>query len=716
MKITLPNLKGAQKKDVKKRISENIKSEKFRFALGAIIYFLTALALSQSTVLATAAPFGVAFTAVSKKHNYIFSALGATLGYLLFCPEHFARYALAVLIAALGAMAGELAGARRSAVLPCFISFIALIATGIAENARLGVFLADYAITLGEGILGIGGAYFFSKTLALSPKRIKLRAIGTAESACIIISFSILLMSLTGLSVGGISPARIIAVLAILITLFYADEKAGVLLALCLGFVISFSGGDTLYLSGAYGFSALAAALFCTLGAFPAAAAFLLSDTLFCLAAGSTFALYTAAEALTAAIVFLLLPKALGEKIEAAVKGRRDSTPDGSLRKSLVVRLRFAAGAMNYISESVNEVREKISDINARKMAENAARLSSDEYITQEIINEKTNDIRRVAADQFYCVSGMLSDLAKEFDEAQKFDAAAAGQIRSFLGDAEIYPKNISVIEDCFGRFRVEILANQREVSIIDLKYKDDISRICARYFEKGKITQFGSQSIVAFSEKPCYSLEIGFAQHSAEGRLCGDTVKAVNDGRGKSILIISDGMGRGGRAALDGAMGAGLLSKLLSAGFGFDSALKVVNSALLVKSNEESLATLDCASIDMYTGRVDIYKAGAPASYIIKGNRVTKCELASMPAGILRGIEFAKRTAVLADGDIIILLSDGITETGTAWLSAFMTGFENMPAQDIADNILKEALKVARGTKEDDMSVIAARLNKKYE
>ena len=44
--------------------------------------------------------------------------------------------------------------------------------------------------------------------------------------------------------------------------------------------------------------------------------------------------------------------------------------------------------------------------------------------------------------------------------------------------------------------------------------------------------------------------------------------------------------MGRGSRAALDGAMGAGLLSRLLSAGFGFDAALKVVNSALLVKSN----------------------------------------------------------------------------------------------------------------------------------
>lgn len=149
----------------------------------------------------------------------------------------------------------------------------------------------------------------------------------------------------------------------------------------------------------------------------------------------------------------------------------------------------------------------------------------------------------------------------------------------------------------------------------------------------------------------------------------------------------------------------------MLSAGFGFDSALKVVNSALLVKSNEESLATIDCASVDLFTGRVDLYKAGAPATYIIKGNRVTKCELTSMPAGILRGIEFAKRTAVLSRGDLIVMMSDGITELGGEWLSALLKGFEENTPQEIADSILKEALNVSEGQKEDDMSVIAARL-----
>ena len=39
-------------------------------------------------------------------------------------------------------------------------------------------------------------------------------------------------------------------------------------------------------------------------------------------------------------------------------------------------------------------------------------------------------------------------DLATEFDEAEHFDNIAAGKIRRILSEYEIYPRNISVIED----------------------------------------------------------------------------------------------------------------------------------------------------------------------------------------------------------------------------------------------------------------------------
>ncbi len=62
--------------------------------------------------------------------------------------------------------------------------------------------------------------------------------------------------------------------------------------------------------------------------------------------------------------------------------------------------------------------------------------------------------------------------------------------------------------------------------------------------------------------------------------------------------------MGTGGRAAVDGAMATGVMEMLLKAGIGFDCALRIVNSALIAKSGDESLATVDVAMFDLFSGK----------------------------------------------------------------------------------------------------------------
>ena len=82
------------------------------------------------------------------------------------------------------------------------------------------------------------------------------------------------------------------------------------------------------------------------------------------------------------------------------------------------------------------------------------------------------------------------------------------------------------------------------------------------------------------------------------------------------------------------------------------------------------------------------------------------------MPAGILRGIEFAKRTAILSPSDSIILMSDGITDLGDEWLGEIFVSLPYQP-QECADYILRRALEETKNKKRDDMSVIYARLEK---
>lgn len=678
-----------------------------------VCFLVLGFGMSLGDVAGGVRPFGVAFVAVSKKKHLAFSTVGAVLGYLVGgLNAQSARYFVAIFIALVGALASSAFDLGYRPNFAMAVSGLSVFATGVVLNFRLQGVGEDYLLTIGESILASGGAFFFYKSLSANYKRLRFKALPVSDITCIVASVSILLMSLSKISIWLIKPAQILSALLILIATRFFGDRLGMVFALSLGFALSIGSSSSIFIVGAFAFSTLVSALFSRLGSFSMGVGFVCSVAFFSVVSMDNAGLTLFINSLIGSLVFVLIPSKLCEKLESLWDNGRDAPPDASLRQSLVMKLRFASSAMATISDSVDQVRERINDITRKENEQSRDELSEEEYIRREIILEKTNQIRMVASDQFFSIAGMLEDLAFEFDDAEQFDDLASQKIRRLLGEYDIFPLSVSVIEDKFGRVRVEILTD----GVIDLeneKLQKEIGKICSRYFDIGKVTNFKNEAMLSFNERPNYKLNFGFAQHSAEGKLCGDTVKIINDNKGHSILIISDGMGKGSRAALDGAMGAGLLSRLINAGFGFDSALKVVNSALLVKSNDESLATLDIAQLDLFTGKCEIFKAGAPASYIIKNGSITKCALSSMPAGILRGIEFAKRTAVLGVDDSIILLSDGITDLGDEWLESVLYSLGDMECQASADYILASALEACDKDKIDDMSVIFARLEK---
>lgn len=700
---------------VKERINQiEITKPLLNKVIKAIIFFAIGFGMSLGGVIGGVKPFGVSATAVMKKKNIMFCAIGAIIGYLIsgFTASS-SRYLVAVIMAGIGALCATILDFGHTPAFSMVLAGLTIFGTGIVLNFQTRGVSEDYLITIGESILASGGAFFIHKSLTANYKRLRFKALPISDVCCVLISISIFLMTLSNINIGIISPARIVAILLVLVTARYGGDRWGMITALAIGFSISINNNGAIFIIGAVTFATLIALLFSSLGCFAMGASFVLTIGFFCVADSSSVALSFFIESLVGATLFILLPSKLCEKLEELWDNGKNEPLDSSLRQSLVMKLRFASSAMATISDSVDQVRERINNIIHAENEKNRDKISEEEFVKNEIILEKTNQIRMVASDQFYSIADMLEDLAFEFDDAEMFDGTASSKIRRVLGDYEIFPSSISVVEDKFGRIRVEILTDGTALGLENDKIRREIGKICSRYFDKGSVTNFKNESLLTFNEKPNYKLSVGFAQHSADGKICGDTVKIINDNKGHSILIISDGMGKGSRAALDGAMGANLLSKLINAGFGFDSALKVVNSALLVKSNDESLATLDIACIDLFTGKCEIFKAGAPASYIIKDEKITKCELSSMPAGILRGIEFAKRTAVLGVDDKIALFSDGITDLGDEWVENTLYSLGKMECQECANYILASAFEQSDKQKIDDMSVIFAKLER---
>ncbi|MBQ4260290.1 MAG: SpoIIE family protein phosphatase, partial [Ruminococcus sp.] len=135
------------------------------------------------------------------------------------------------------------------------------------------------------------------------------------------------------------------------------------------------------------------------------------------------------------------------------------------------------------------------------------------------------------------------------------------------------------------------------------------------------------------------------------------------------------------------------------------------VNAALMIKSEDESLSTVDLASVDLYSGMLTLKKAGAAATYIRRGGRVTMREMPSLPAGILNNIQFATDTVKLSEGDMVVMISDGAVTGDDKWLERLIRTWRNGSAQELARAVVEESMRRSEGSREDDITAVAMRV-----
>lgn len=337
------------------------------------------------------------------------------------------------------------------------------------------------------------------------------------------------------------------------------------------------------------------------------------------------------------------------------------------------------------------------------------------DYTARQAAEHRLDEVRAVVTDQFEGISDMLADLATEFERAHSYDTEKAGEIVGMLKKRGILASECSCCTDTFGRMLVEIrikdtgklTVNRRDILTI-------VERVCDREFDPPSVVEGSKEFLVTLSERAVYALDFGVCQYSAElGKLCGDAYEIFHDGKGRAFLIISDGMGRGGRAAVDGAMASGLIAQLIKAGFGFDCALRIVNSAMLFKSTDESFATLDIACVDLFTGKCELYKAGAAPTLIRRGTKTARASCNSLPAGILQEVGFDHAAVTVGCEDMLVMISDGAASDGTDWICAEMESWQGGNAEKLAAHLADGARRRQGDAHKDDITVLTAILHK---
>ena len=381
----------------------------------------------------------------------------------------------------------------------------------------------------------------------------------------------------------------------------------------------------------------------------------------------------------------------------------------------------------NYIIGIEDDSSNKTVDSDINNMIE-AINKAYDKEKMNFILKKKIDENNKNMKKQLENVSEVISDLAEDIekDNDNSFDDKKQ-MIAKVLKQKGIDVSEIKIKEADSRRKTISIYTKKESCNQSSCEYKK-IEKVLSKIFEEQVIMQKRkcaaknetSECVYKFISKDKYSLKVGIARAKKHDSLVsGDTSTQVKLNDGKYLLAISDGKGSGPEARKCSKVAIKMLEKMLSSGFKKDTSIKMINSALSSEMEEDMYATLDISILDLYQGNAEFIKNGACPTYLKRNKEVELISSETLPTGIVSDIEFENYEKDIKEGDIIIMCTDGITESNEEfqnkelWLKYFIEELQTEDVQQIADLIISEAIDNNYGKEKDDMTVIVAKVSK---
>lgn len=668
-------------------------AEKSRI-FSCVLRFLLAAILSGSQIFGAYAPFGLGFVAAAGGGMEGLSALlGLLVGSLLFMSftEAMKYIAAAILIFSVSVAFYDTKLYRQSAFLPLTAS-ACTAAVGFVYLARSGLFSADGAYFLLEVFLA--GLCAVCYRIALTVDK---PSQDRTQLFCLFVLAVTLLIAVAAIPLAGyFSLGRIFAVLLVLIAGRLGGMGLGCAAGLCAGLAMDTVTGG-LYFSMAYSLSALIAGVKnCGRALYTL---FFLCGTVFSLFwASSDTAVYALMETAIAGVLFLLIPEKAFRKERKRSSGE---TPALSAPQALEKQLRRTATVFRDLYDSLSRSSTPINDENIATVFDRAADQvcracplcgtcwDNDYVTTYNALNDVT---------EFLTERGRVlpSDFPSHF-------SARCVRLSDFIAAV-----NAEFTALLMRRQYTRQLDNTRQSA------KEQYARLSELLSESAdQIGRSDAQDAVPAAKEPMPDCEICTAVRPKAGEsVSGDTVSTFRTEDGKVFLLLSDGMGCGEDARRESAMTVRLLEQFLRSGIEPSTALKTLNTALTLHSDESgSFTTIDLMALTLRSGTASFYKYGAAPSYIKHGGSIRRITGSVLPAGLSSGERVPDATTIcLTPGDFAVLVSDGFADSSDdAWLQSMLAEWDGTSVQSLTSALMDASIR--RSGRSDDSSLLVLRM-----
>lgn len=342
---------------------------------------------------------------------------------------------------------------------------------------------------------------------------------------------------------------------------------------------------------------------------------------------------------------------------------------------------------VNELIPLVNSVKEKFFEEERERGAENVGKM--------------------VFAEQLIGVGEMLACLSQDTGRIIGFDL---GRERVLID--ELAYKNVlcaeAIIEESGDSVTLLVKEGEARMRAIE-KVTSKVMKKKMRAKIERTPRHHGFDSVI-LTPSPRFDMAFGEAVEMKTGEdRNGDSRLVSRPSVDTYILAIADGMGSGEGAERASSTAVSLVESFYKAGFSHKTVINMVNK-MLTFTDSERYNTLDMCICNVREGKCDFIKMGSCASYLKRGEKVEVVESGALPMGVLQEVSPTIVEKEVENGDMLVLVSDGVTDSiGEEGLLDFISR-ENTPnPQVLARKIRSIALK--RGKASDDVSVVVGKI-----
>ncbi len=313
---------------------------------------------------------------------------------------------------------------------------------------------------------------------------------------------------------------------------------------------------------------------------------------------------------------------------------------------------------------------------------------------------------KKLMSDQFAGISLILDSLSKECAEQVSIKSDESEAIKNELLKHNINAKDVLISgQGESAKLAVTLRTQMPDGDIL----QSILSRMTKTVLEPVATIRNGANYIVHFESSPIFEVAYGVAEKCRSGnQVSGDSIALLQPSRKRRIFAISDGMGSGESADRASRDTISMVESFYKAGFDNAIILSIINK-LLSLSMDESFSSLDMAVFDAVSGAVDIIKMGASDSFVVHTDSVEIVTGEMPPAGIFEKIEPITRRMQLFDGDIMLMMSDGVFDAlDSTGVVDVVDEYRTLNPQVLADALLERAISLGA---DDDCTVLAMRV-----